>query len=65
MTGNTTRFANDLFEQKRAMIWENKLIGTENTRRKTCNMMHVGRWTNASANSVLHKRSRCSKGISR
>ncbi|KAL8499149.1 hypothetical protein ACS0TY_022214 [Phlomoides rotata] len=34
MTGNTTRFANDVFEQKSAMIWENKLIGTENTRRK-------------------------------
>ncbi|KAL8456661.1 hypothetical protein ACS0TY_033925 [Phlomoides rotata] len=33
-----------MFEQKRAMIWENKLIGTENTRRKTCNMMHVERW---------------------
>ncbi|KAL8487589.1 hypothetical protein ACS0TY_024053 [Phlomoides rotata] len=32
MTGNTTRFANEVFEQKRAMIWENKLIGTENTR---------------------------------
>ncbi|KAL8528251.1 hypothetical protein ACS0TY_005887 [Phlomoides rotata] len=44
MTRNTTRFANDVFEQKRAMIWENKLIGTENTQRKTCNMMHVERW---------------------
>ncbi|KAL8520315.1 hypothetical protein ACS0TY_011021 [Phlomoides rotata] len=43
ITGNTTRFANDVFEQKRAMIWENKLIGTENTRRKTCNMMYVER----------------------
>ncbi|KAL8457015.1 hypothetical protein ACS0TY_035016 [Phlomoides rotata] len=32
MMGNTTRFANDMFKQKRAMIWENKLIGTENTR---------------------------------
>ncbi|KAL8510654.1 hypothetical protein ACS0TY_017463 [Phlomoides rotata] len=32
MTGSTTRFANDMFEQKRAMIWENKLIGIENTR---------------------------------
>ncbi|KAL8503268.1 hypothetical protein ACS0TY_022126 [Phlomoides rotata] len=41
---STTRFANDMFEQKRAMIWENKLIGTENTRRKACNMMHVRRW---------------------
>ncbi|KAL8524207.1 hypothetical protein ACS0TY_013975 [Phlomoides rotata] len=27
-TGGITRFANDTFEQKRAMIWENKLIGT-------------------------------------
>ncbi|KAL8483689.1 hypothetical protein ACS0TY_026391 [Phlomoides rotata] len=44
MTGATIRFANDTFEQKKAMIWENMLIGTENTRRKTCNMMHVGRW---------------------
>ncbi|KAL8539747.1 hypothetical protein ACS0TY_001384 [Phlomoides rotata] len=44
MTESTTRFANDMFEQKRAMIWENKLIGIENTRRKTCNMMHVERW---------------------
>ncbi|KAL8486004.1 hypothetical protein ACS0TY_028058 [Phlomoides rotata] len=44
LTGNTTRFVNDMFEQKRAMIWENKLIGTKNTRRKTCNMMHVERW---------------------
>ncbi|KAL8549294.1 hypothetical protein ACS0TY_008227 [Phlomoides rotata] len=39
MIGSTTRFVNDMFEQKKAMIWENKLIGTENTRRKTCNMM--------------------------
>ncbi|KAL8513336.1 hypothetical protein ACS0TY_019515 [Phlomoides rotata] len=44
MIGTTTRFANDTFEQKRTMIWENKLIGTESTRRKTCNMMHNGRW---------------------
>ncbi|KAL8527561.1 hypothetical protein ACS0TY_005426 [Phlomoides rotata] len=44
MTGNTTIFANDVFEQKRAMIWDNKLIGMENTRRKACNMMHVERW---------------------
>ncbi|KAL8498662.1 hypothetical protein ACS0TY_021849 [Phlomoides rotata] len=44
MTGNTTRSANEVFEQKRAMIWENKLIGTENTRRKACNMMHVEKW---------------------
>ncbi|KAL8547520.1 hypothetical protein ACS0TY_007019 [Phlomoides rotata] len=44
MAGNITRFANDVFKQKRAMIWENKLIGTENTRRKACNMMHVERW---------------------
>ncbi|KAL8530151.1 hypothetical protein ACS0TY_007281 [Phlomoides rotata] len=43
MTGGTTRFANDTFEQKRAMIWENKLIGIEITRRKACDMMHVGR----------------------
>ncbi|KAL8538949.1 hypothetical protein ACS0TY_000808 [Phlomoides rotata] len=26
------------------MIWENKLIGTESTRRKACNRMHNGRW---------------------
>ncbi|KAL8488644.1 hypothetical protein ACS0TY_024804 [Phlomoides rotata] len=26
------KFANDTFEQKRVMIWENKLIGIENTR---------------------------------
>ncbi|KAL8528816.1 hypothetical protein ACS0TY_006317 [Phlomoides rotata] len=44
MTGATTRFANNTFEQKRAMIWKNRLIGIENTRRKACNMMHVGRW---------------------
>ncbi|KAL8547757.1 hypothetical protein ACS0TY_007186 [Phlomoides rotata] len=25
------------------MIWEIRLIGTESTRRKTCNMMHNGR----------------------
>ncbi|KAL8481456.1 hypothetical protein ACS0TY_027820 [Phlomoides rotata] len=31
MMENTTRFANDMFEQKRAMIWEKKLIGAENT----------------------------------
>ncbi|KAL8530545.1 hypothetical protein ACS0TY_007544 [Phlomoides rotata] len=42
--GSTTRFVNDMFEQKRAMIWKNRLIGTENTQRKACNMMHVGRW---------------------
>ncbi|KAL8489901.1 hypothetical protein ACS0TY_025696 [Phlomoides rotata] len=40
MTGTTTRFANDMFEQKRAMIWENWLVGS--TRRKACNMMHNG-----------------------
>ncbi|KAL8497269.1 hypothetical protein ACS0TY_020815 [Phlomoides rotata] len=44
MIRSTTRFANDMFEQKRVMIWENKLIGRENTRRKACTMMHVGRW---------------------
>ncbi|KAL8465103.1 hypothetical protein ACS0TY_034559 [Phlomoides rotata] len=44
MIGTTTRFANDMFEQKRTMIWENMLIGTESTQRKTCNMMHNGRW---------------------
>ncbi|KAL8520461.1 hypothetical protein ACS0TY_011112 [Phlomoides rotata] len=44
MTGSTTRFANDMFEQKRAMIWENKLIRTENTQQKVCNMMHVEIW---------------------
>ncbi|KAL8533785.1 hypothetical protein ACS0TY_009976 [Phlomoides rotata] len=32
MTGSTSRFANDMFEQKRVMIWENKLIWIENTR---------------------------------
>ncbi|KAL8512554.1 hypothetical protein ACS0TY_018875 [Phlomoides rotata] len=44
MIASTTRFDNDTFEQKRAMIWENKLIRTKNTRRKACNMMHVERW---------------------
>ncbi|KAL8503527.1 hypothetical protein ACS0TY_022311 [Phlomoides rotata] len=44
MTGVTTRFANDTFEQKRAMIWANRLIGTKNTRHKACNMMYVERW---------------------
>ncbi|KAL8474375.1 hypothetical protein ACS0TY_031007 [Phlomoides rotata] len=44
MTGATTRFANDMFEQKKAMIWENRLIGIESTRRNACNMMHNGRW---------------------
>ncbi|KAL8520344.1 hypothetical protein ACS0TY_011042 [Phlomoides rotata] len=40
VAGATTRFANDMFEQKMAMIWENRLIGIESTRRKACNMMH-------------------------
>ncbi|KAL8469549.1 hypothetical protein ACS0TY_032403 [Phlomoides rotata] len=44
MTGITTRFANDNFEHKRAMIWKNRLIRTEDIRRKACNMMHVERW---------------------
>ncbi|KAL8533581.1 hypothetical protein ACS0TY_009835 [Phlomoides rotata] len=44
MIEGITRFPNDTFEQKSAMIWESKLIRTENTRRKACNMMHVGRW---------------------
>ncbi|KAL8473554.1 hypothetical protein ACS0TY_030399 [Phlomoides rotata] len=44
MTRVTTRFANDTFEQKSVMIWKNRLIGTENIRRKTCNMMHVERY---------------------
>ncbi|KAL8481693.1 hypothetical protein ACS0TY_028001 [Phlomoides rotata] len=37
MRASTTRFANDMLEQKR-------LTGTENPQRKTCNMMHNGRW---------------------
>ncbi|KAL8468966.1 hypothetical protein ACS0TY_031971 [Phlomoides rotata] len=44
MTRAATRFANDMFEQKRVMIWENRLIRPESTRRKACNMMHNGRW---------------------
>ncbi|KAL8503566.1 hypothetical protein ACS0TY_022341 [Phlomoides rotata] len=44
MTGTTTRFANNMFEQKRAMIWDNRLIRMESTRRKACNMMYNGRW---------------------
>ncbi|KAL8456861.1 hypothetical protein ACS0TY_034915 [Phlomoides rotata] len=44
MTSKGTRFADEAFEQKRTAIWENKLIGIENTRRKVCNMMQNGRW---------------------
>ncbi|KAL8470089.1 hypothetical protein ACS0TY_032817 [Phlomoides rotata] len=44
MTVIITRFANDIFKQKRVMIWENRLVGTKSTRRKACNMMHNGRW---------------------
>ncbi|KAL8542916.1 hypothetical protein ACS0TY_003696 [Phlomoides rotata] len=44
MTSKGTRFADETFEQKRTAIWENKIIGTKNTKRKACNMMHNGRW---------------------
>ncbi|KAL8546810.1 hypothetical protein ACS0TY_006502 [Phlomoides rotata] len=44
MISKGTRFTDEAFEQKRTAIWENKIIGIENTRRKACNMMHNGRW---------------------
>ncbi|KAL8497262.1 hypothetical protein ACS0TY_020808 [Phlomoides rotata] len=44
MTRATTRFTNGMFEQKRTMIWENRLFETKSTRRKACNLMHNGRW---------------------
>ncbi|KAL8525350.1 hypothetical protein ACS0TY_014830 [Phlomoides rotata] len=65
MTCVTTRFANDTFEQKRAMIWGNRLIGTENTRRKACNIMMLKGGTNTSANTVPHKKSHYTKEIFR
>ena len=46
LTGKSTEFAETLFEKKRLLIWENKLPATEVTRRKACNMMHVGQWQN-------------------
>ncbi|KAL0361496.1 UNVERIFIED_CONTAM: hypothetical protein Sradi_3834100 [Sesamum radiatum] len=46
MTGKSTEFAESLFEKKRILIWENKLPATEETRTKTCNMLHVGQWHN-------------------
>ncbi|KAL0296198.1 UNVERIFIED_CONTAM: hypothetical protein Sradi_6671900 [Sesamum radiatum] len=46
MTGKSTEFAENMFEKKRMLIWENKLPATETTRMKTCNMLHVGQWHN-------------------
>ncbi|KAL0297708.1 UNVERIFIED_CONTAM: hypothetical protein Sradi_6822900 [Sesamum radiatum] len=46
MTGKSTEFAESMFEEKRMLIWENKLPTTEATRMKTCNMLHVGQWHN-------------------
>ncbi|KAK4383771.1 movement protein [Sesamum angolense] len=46
MTGKSTEFAENMFEKKRMLIWENKLPATEVTRMKTCNMLHVGQWHN-------------------
>ncbi|KAL8479001.1 hypothetical protein ACS0TY_030772 [Phlomoides rotata] len=43
-----TRKHNQIYQRyvrtKESNDMENKLIGTENTRLKTCNMMHVERW---------------------
>ncbi|KAL0287043.1 UNVERIFIED_CONTAM: hypothetical protein Sangu_2709600 [Sesamum angustifolium] len=41
-TGKTTEFVETMLEKKRMLIWENKLLATETTRMKTCNMLHVG-----------------------
>ncbi|KAL2247283.1 UNVERIFIED_CONTAM: hypothetical protein Sindi_2580600 [Sesamum indicum] len=46
MTGKSIEFAENLFEKKRMLMWENKLPATEATRMKTCNMLHVGQWHN-------------------
>ncbi|KAL0344305.1 UNVERIFIED_CONTAM: hypothetical protein Sangu_1317900 [Sesamum angustifolium] len=46
MTGKSTEFAENMFEKKRMLIWENKLPATKATRMKTCNMLHVGQWHN-------------------
>ncbi|KAL0309410.1 UNVERIFIED_CONTAM: hypothetical protein Sradi_5883300 [Sesamum radiatum] len=46
MTGKSTEFAESMFEKKRMLIWENKLLATDVTRMKTCNMLHVGQWYN-------------------
>ncbi|KAK4381155.1 movement protein [Sesamum angolense] len=46
MTGKSTEFAENMFEKKRMLIWENKLPATESTRMKACNMLHVGQWHN-------------------
>ncbi|KAH6811358.1 hypothetical protein C2S51_025120 [Perilla frutescens var. frutescens] len=46
MTGRTTRFAEDLFEKKRSLIWESKLAMGKETHRKYCNMAHFGQWDN-------------------
>ncbi|KAL0423685.1 UNVERIFIED_CONTAM: hypothetical protein Sradi_0903300 [Sesamum radiatum] len=46
MTGKSTEFAESMFEKKRMLIWENKLLAAETTRMKTCNMLHVGQWHN-------------------
>ncbi|KAH6777912.1 hypothetical protein C2S51_009224 [Perilla frutescens var. frutescens] len=42
----TTRFAEDLFEKKRSLIWESKLAMGKETHRKYCNMSHFGQWDN-------------------
>ncbi|KAL0448618.1 UNVERIFIED_CONTAM: hypothetical protein Slati_1418200 [Sesamum latifolium] len=46
MIGKSIEFAENMFEKKRMLIWENKLSATEVTRMKTCNILHVGQWHN-------------------
>ena len=45
MTSHTTNFAEVIFESKRQVLWNNEIPATKETRRKFCNMAHVGRWT--------------------
>ncbi|KAL0324850.1 UNVERIFIED_CONTAM: hypothetical protein Sradi_5054300 [Sesamum radiatum] len=42
VTGKSTEFVESMFEKKRILIWKNKLLATEATRMKICNMLHVG-----------------------
>lgn len=44
MTNSRSNFAEEVFEKKRILLFNNKLPASKETRRKFCNMIHAGRW---------------------
>ncbi|KZV23047.1 Armadillo-like helical domain containing protein [Dorcoceras hygrometricum] len=60
MTGKTTCFAEDVFERKRHV---NKFPGSKDTRRKFCNMAHIGRWIETICRNVQIRKSQNGKNF--